>query len=187
MVAELRPEHVERSPFARGICGIGEFELGLWIVKPLDQPGRRDAVDVGPRARHPRAAPRRQRTPALPALRVRPSLHCAQPLRRRLPDATRPLARGRLEIVDPLHTIQLALHGVELRPQLRDPATVVGLVAVEMTQDFAASLDDDVIFDRAGFMEKPDDVFVRYRLDAVDAKEGRLASDRVDHLDEPLK
>src|SRR6266403_2121438 len=57
----------------------------------------------------------------------------------------------------------------------------------EMTQDFAASLDDGVVFDRACLVEEPDDVFVRYRLDAVDAKEGRLAADRVDLLDEPLK
>ena len=61
------------------------------------------------------------------------------------------------------------------------------MIAVEMTQDFAASLDDGVVFDRACLVEEPDDVFVRYRLDAVDAKEGRLASDRVDLLDEPLK
>src|SRR5205823_1524047 len=146
--------------------------------KPPDQPGRRDTVDVGPRARNPGAAPRRQHAPAPPARRVRPGFHRAQPFRRRLPDATRPLARGRFQVVDRLHTIQLPLHGVELRPKLRDPATVVRLVAVEMTQDLAASLDDRVVFDRACLVEEPDDVFVRYRLDAIDAKEGRLTSDR---------
>ncbi len=64
---------------------------------------------------------------------------------------------------------------------------MVGLVAVEMTQDLAASLDDGVVFDRACLVEKRHDVFVRHRLDAVDAKEGRLTPDRMDLLDEPLK
>src|SRR5262249_32138920 len=62
VMTELRPEDVERDTFARSVRSVGELEVRLWIVKPLDQPRRRDSVDVRPRPGHPGASAWRQRS-----------------------------------------------------------------------------------------------------------------------------
>jgi hypothetical protein len=51
VVAEVGAQHVKRDALARGVSSIGERERRAGIAEPLDEPGRRDAVDVGPRPR----------------------------------------------------------------------------------------------------------------------------------------
>src|SRR5690242_21744079 len=98
---------------------------------------------------------------------MRPCLRSAQPLGRRFPEASRPLAGGRLQIIDGLHAVELTFHYVELRSELGDRAPMAHVIAIEMTEDLAASLDHRVVFDGAGFVEERDDLVFRHCLDAI--------------------
>src|SRR5207244_5553510 len=95
VVPEFGAEHVEWNALAGGVRRIREREDGLRIAEALDEPGRRDAVDVRPRASHPRAAARRQRAWPAPGSDRRPRLHGAQTLGRRLPEGVRALSGRR--------------------------------------------------------------------------------------------
>src|SRR5215471_7208839 len=99
VVAEVGAQHVERNTLARGVRSVGERERRVGIAEALDEPRRGDAVDVRPRARHPRAPARRQRR-GMAAPGDGPGLGGAQTLRRRLPERPGALPRRRLQVVD---------------------------------------------------------------------------------------
>src|SRR5207302_9818242 len=67
VMPEIRAEHVEGDALAGGIRRIREGKLRVGIAEALDEPGRRDAVDVRSGPRHPGAAPRGQRRAMAPA------------------------------------------------------------------------------------------------------------------------
>src|SRR5207247_9557823 len=97
VMPEICAEHVEGDALSGGIGRVGEGELRVWIAEALDEPGRRDAVDVRPGPRHPGAAPRGQRRAMASADRPRLRLPRPQALGRRLPSRARAEARRAFE------------------------------------------------------------------------------------------
>src|SRR5262252_5150991 len=51
VVAEVRAENIERDALARSVGGVGEGKLRVRVTEALDEPRRRDPVNVRPRAR----------------------------------------------------------------------------------------------------------------------------------------
>src|SRR5262249_34824815 len=132
VMPELGAQHVERDALARGVGGIREREDGVRVAEALDEPRRGDAVDVRARTGHPGAAARGQRTRTADAHGRGTRLHGAQALGRRLPERSGAWAGRRLQIVDRLDAIELALEPVEPGSQLRDGAAVARAVAVDL-------------------------------------------------------
>src|SRR5262249_32215098 len=136
VMAEVGAEDVERYALAGGVGRVRERERGVRVAEALDEPCGGDAVDVGPRARDPGAAPRGKR-------RAMPSTPCpgrtcrgsAQALGRRLPECPGPVAGRRLEVVRGLDAVELALERVQLGAELRNRSAVIRLIAIEVPQD----------------------------------------------------
>src|SRR5215469_16591509 len=91
MVAEVRPEHVEGNAFARGIRCVGEGELRIGIAEAANEPGGGEAIDVGPRPRHPGTPAGGEGGAVATASRPPTRLRRAEPLRRVLPETSRAL------------------------------------------------------------------------------------------------
>src|SRR5262249_26098018 len=154
-------EDVERHPFTGGVGSVGERELRVRVAEPPDEPGGGDAVDVGARARHPRAPARRKGCAMAPASwHGRARLAGAQTLGGRLPDGARALPGRRLEVIDRLDPIELTLQGVELAAELRDGRAVLALIAIERPEDFSAALHGRVVLGAARLVEQRGDVVV---------------------------
>src|SRR5439155_18815562 len=132
VMPEIRAEHVEGDALAGGIGRVGESELRLRIAEALDEPGRRDAVDMRSGPRHPGAAPRGQRCAMAPASGARASLRRPQALGRGLPESAGALPCRRLEIVDGLYPVELALETIELGAERRNRSAVARPVAIEL-------------------------------------------------------
>src|SRR5215467_6809385 len=91
VMAEVRPDHIEGNALARGIRRVGEGELRLGIAEAANEPSRGEAIDVGPRPRHPGTPAGGERGAVRPGSRTRPRLRRAEPLRRGLPETSRAL------------------------------------------------------------------------------------------------
>src|SRR2546422_3543900 len=135
VMAEVRAENIKRDPLAGGVGRVGKGKLCLRIAEALDEPGGGDAVDMGSRARDPRAAAGRQRRSVTPAPRAWPRLRGAQTLGRRLPQTASALPGRRLQVIDGLDAVQLTLQAIELTAELRDRSAVVRLVAIEVPEE----------------------------------------------------
>src|SRR5881409_3062120 len=98
-----------------------------------------------------------------------------------------PVARGRVEIVDGLDPVQLALETVELGAERRDRSAVARPVAIELREDLSTLPHDRLVFRVSDFVEQRRDLVIGHRLDAVDPEQGRLAAKRLDLLDQPLE
>src|SRR5712692_1523376 len=146
VMPEVGPKDIERDPLPRGIGRVGEGELGLRIAETLEEPGGSDTVDVSSRARHPRAAAGRQKRPVASARCAWARLSRAQALGRRLPQRARALAERRLQVIDGLHPVQLALEAIELAAELRGRSAVVRLVPIEVSEDLPAPLYHRLVF-----------------------------------------
>src|SRR5215467_1664633 len=83
VTAEVRPEHVEGNALARGVR---EGELRIGIAEAANEPGGGEAIDVGPRPRHPGASTGGQGGAVTSASRTRTRLRRAEPLGRGLPE-----------------------------------------------------------------------------------------------------
>src|SRR5262245_23459130 len=187
VVAEVGAQHVERNSLARGVRGVGERERRVGIAEALDEPRRGDAVDVRPRAGHPRAPARRQRRGMAPFGGGGPGFGRAQTLRRRLPERPGALPRRRLQVVDRRDAVELALESVEPGPELRGRSTVRRPVTIELTEDLTTSLHDRLVFGAPRGVKEPGDLVVLHGLDAVDAQQRDLPLERLDLLHQPLK
>src|SRR6266508_2230845 len=108
VMPEIRAEHVKGDALPGGIGRVGEGKLRVRIAEALDEPGRRDAVDVRPGPRHPGAAPCGQRRAMPPAGHARSGLRGSQALGGRLPESASALAHRCLEVIDGLYAVQLA-------------------------------------------------------------------------------
>src|SRR3989449_450931 len=135
VMTEVRAENIKRDPLAGGVGCVGKGKLCLRIAEALDEPGGRDAVDVGTRTRDPRAAAGWQRRTVTPARRARARVRGAQTLGRRLPEGASALSGRRPQVIDGLHAVQFTLQAIELAPELRDRSAVVRLVAIEVPED----------------------------------------------------
>src|SRR5207237_8339820 len=110
-------------------------------------------VGVGSRWRHPHGAPGWERAAPTTARRMRRCLRRTHALRRRLPERPRALSHGGLQVIDRLDAIQLAFERVELRAQLRDGASVLREIPVELRKNFTASLYDRLVLGRTRRVE----------------------------------
>src|SRR5205814_5012300 len=106
---------------------------------------------------------------------------------RRLPQAASALPGRRLQVIDGLDAVQLALQAIELRAELRDRSAMVRLVTIEVPEDVPAALHYRLVLDRPGFVEKAGDLFVGHRFDPIDTQQRRLAAERLNLLHEPLE
>src|SRR2546427_9903825 len=167
-MAEVRAENIKRDPLAGGVGRVGKGKLRLRIAEALDGPGGGDAVDMGARARDPRAAAGRQRRSVTPAPRAWPRLRGAQTLGRRLPQTASALPGRRLQVIDGLDAVQLTLQAIELTAELRDRSAVVRLGAVEEAKDVSPALHHRLVVDAAGLVEEAAAVFVGHRFAASD-------------------
>src|SRR5439155_740019 len=167
VMPEIRAEHVEGDALPGGVGRVGEGELRVRVAEALDEPGRRDAVDVRPGPRHPGAALRGQRRAMAPAGRARSGLRGRQALGRRLPESAGPLAGRGLEVIDGLYPIELAFEPIEPGTERRDRAAVGRPVAIDLREDLPAALHHRLVFHASGFVEQRGDLLVRHRLDLV--------------------
>src|SRR5262245_64422787 len=99
---------------------------------------------------------------------ARPALRRAQALGRRLPERPGALPRRRLQVVDRLDPVELSLEPVELRPELRGREAMGRSLAIELTEDLAASLHHRLVLGAPRRVEEPGDLVVLHGLDAVD-------------------
>src|SRR5439155_1460684 len=109
VVPEVGAQDIEWDALPRGVGRIREPEFRLLIVEAPDEPGGRDAIDVRPRPRHPRAAVRGQRRTMSPPGRPRSRLCGPQACGGGLPELSGPRAGWRVQIVDRQDAVQLAL------------------------------------------------------------------------------
>src|SRR5436309_756695 len=170
VMPEIRAEHIEWDALPGGISRVSERELRVWIAEALDEPGRRDAVDVRAGPRHPGAATRGQRRAMAPAGRSRSRLHGPQTLGRGLPEGAGALARRRFEVINGLYPVELALEAIELGADRRDRAAVAAPVAIDLREDLSTAVHNRLVFHAADFVEQCGDLVIGHRLDAVDPK-----------------
>src|SRR5438552_828847 len=102
------------------------------------------------------------------------------------PRASGPRARRRIEIVDRLDAVQLALEPIQRAAQLRDRA-VVRQVAVQLGEDLPATLHDRLVLDAPRLVKERSDLLLRHGLDPVDVDQSGLAAERLNFLHEPLE
>src|SRR2546427_4275161 len=186
-MAEVRAENIKRDPLAGGVGRVGKGKLRLRIAEALDGPGGGDAVDMGSRARDPRAAAGRQRRSVTPAPRAWPRLRGAQTLGRRLPQTASALPGRRLQVIDGLDAVQLTLQAIEPAAELRDRSAVVRLIAIEVPEDVPAALHHRLELDAPSFVEEAGDLFFSHRFDPIDAQQRCLTAERLNFLHEPLE
>src|SRR5207237_10417626 len=113
------------------------------------------------------ASPRASRRPRSPAGGARTRRRRPQALGRRLPELAGALARRRLEIVDGLDPVQLALETVELGAERRDRSAVARPVAIELREDLSTLPHDRLVFRVLEFVEQRHLLVIVHRLDAL--------------------
>src|SRR5215831_13875877 len=94
VMAEFRPEHVEGNALARGIRRVGEGELRIGIAEAANEPGGGEAIDVGPRPRHPGTPAGGEGGAVTSTSRTRTRLRRAETFRRGLPETSRSQSGG---------------------------------------------------------------------------------------------
>src|SRR3989442_126087 len=187
VVPEVGAQDIERDALPRGVGRIRESEFRIRIVEALDEPGGGDAVDVRPRSRHPRAPARGQRRAMSPPGCPRSCLCGAQACGRGLPELPGPRAGRRVQIVDRLDAVQLALEAIQLAAQLRDRPGMVRPIAVQLGEDLAAALHDRLVLDATRLVEERLHLRFGHGLDPVDVDQGGLTAERLNFLHEPLE
>src|SRR5881628_1146248 len=160
VVAEVGAKDIERDALPRGVGRISKREFCLRIVETPDEPGGCDAVDVRPRSRHPRAPMRMQRHAMSSPGRPRSCLCGAQACGGGLPELSGPRAGWRVQIVDRLDAVQLALEAIQRAAQLRDRA-VVRQVAIQLGEDLPATLHDRLVLDAPRLVKERSDLLLR--------------------------
>ena len=183
LVAELHARGVERDRVLGELRRRREDELGLGIDEALDQPRRRDAVDMRPRPRDP-APPAKlgeiERRARFAAGGFGTSGAHGDGLLE-TPDLR---AAGGVEEVDVADTLMVLGQARQLVPHA---GTGGGGLALEALEQLAVARGELPVLPVARLVEEPQHVVRRHVLDLLDPNEGGVSALPLDLLGEPLE